>query len=782
MGVFSGLRLRTLLVASLLFACEAHATPPSPARATPPSGENRFEPEAIGFVTDSALDRARDALDRGDASAAKSIADAALGDATAIDTPRLHFVAARANLALRDTAGAIAHLEAIDRTPDHPLAVYARLERATELEATSAGAALELARVLASVDFAGATRARRIEARTRLATGDREGALVVLRRLVADATGETLAELAAPLAEALIARGDAASIREALALEHRLYAHAPRTTAGRDAPRIMLDLVRRLPAGDRSGGEPSLDERLARAESLAASRSDDALEAYDELLRTMPETDDRLCSVRFGRVKVVERVRDRRTAATELLAVAEKCSDPEIRGYCLFKAGRALSQGGDDERALATYARFASEAARSRFADDAAIAAARIRQQRGELEAMRAGLLAAAAAYPDGDLRGEAYFLAAWSLRREGKLEASRALLAEARRNGASEAGEENAGRAAYWEARTIAELGRRDEAASAFEAVARSVPLSYYGMSALSRLAEIDADRAAMVRGATHGDESPLILRVERDSDRPGLARASELLAVGEVASAEAELTRLGMLGERATDASVLLVASLYVATDHPNDAVSLMRRRMVAHRAGSHDGVSRAALRLGYPRAFAPLIENAAQVASVPSAFVRAIAREESSFDPTAVSRAHAYGLIQILVPTARSYSRDVGLEPNAHNLKDPATNLAFGTRFMARLFTRFAANPGLVPAAYNAGHGAVERWLREDRNRAFDVFLEEIPYEETRRYTRRVLQSYGIYSLLDDGVVPTFGTALPPDPNVAAAGADASVPAAP
>jgi soluble lytic murein transglycosylase len=119
-----------------------------------------------------------------------------------------------------------------------------------------------------------------------------------------------------------------------------------------------------------------------------------------------------------------------------------------------------------------------------------------------------------------------------------------------------------------------------------------------------------------------------------------------------------------------------------------------------------------------------------------------------------------------VQILVSTARGYQREVGFEPTAENLRDAPTNLAFATQYMARLFRRYEVNPALVPAAYNAGHGSVGRWLRQDHARPFDEFVEEIPYEETRRYTRRVLQSYGIYSLLDTGEVPTFGSALPAD----------------
>ena len=80
------------------------------------------------------------------------------------------------------------------------------------------------------------------------------------------------------------------------------------------------------------------------------------------------------------------------------------------------------------------------------------------------------------------------------------------------------------------------------------------------------------------------------------------------------------------------------------------------------------------------------------------------------------------------------------------------------------MAGLQRRYGGNAALIPAAYNAGEGAVDRWIRERHDRALDEFIEEIPYDETRRYSRRVLQTWGIYAWLDDGTLPSWPTSLP------------------
>jgi soluble lytic murein transglycosylase len=80
------------------------------------------------------------------------------------------------------------------------------------------------------------------------------------------------------------------------------------------------------------------------------------------------------------------------------------------------------------------------------------------------------------------------------------------------------------------------------------------------------------------------------------------------------------------------------------------------------------------------------------------------------------------------------------------------------------MSWLWLRYADNPVVLPAAYNAGQGATDRWLRERPTQRLDEWVEDIPYDETRRYTRRVIQSWGIYGWLDRGELPTLAARLP------------------
>jgi soluble lytic murein transglycosylase len=159
--------------------------------------------------------------------------------------------------------------------------------------------------------------------------------------------------------------------------------------------------------------------------------------------------------------------------------------------------------------------------------------------------------------------------------------------------------------------------------------------------------------------------------------------------------------------------------------------------------------------------------MIEQAALEAQVPPEFVRAIAREESSFNPTVVSTALAYGLIQLIRPTARIYAQPLGLPSDPDSLKRPEINLRIGSAFIKELWHRYPHNTAVVPAAYNAGYTAADRWLNANPGVALDEWVERIPYRETRRYTRRVLQTYGIYSWLDTGKLPPLPPLLPSPP---------------
>jgi soluble lytic murein transglycosylase len=161
--------------------------------------------------------------------------------------------------------------------------------------------------------------------------------------------------------------------------------------------------------------------------------------------------------------------------------------------------------------------------------------------------------------------------------------------------------------------------------------------------------------------------------------------------------------------------------------------------------------------AWQIAFPRPYRALVQREAKRSAVPESLVYAIMREESTFDPAAESPVKAYGLMQLMQPTAERFAKPLGLPCDPAALKRPAVNVALGCRVLSDLSRVFSESPLLSIPGYNAGAARPRRWLGDHPGVDFDVWVELIPFQETRRYTKRVLASRAAYAFLysKDGV---------------------------
>jgi soluble lytic murein transglycosylase len=144
--------------------------------------------------------------------------------------------------------------------------------------------------------------------------------------------------------------------------------------------------------------------------------------------------------------------------------------------------------------------------------------------------------------------------------------------------------------------------------------------------------------------------------------------------------------------------------------------------------------------------------LVRQHARAAGVPEALVLSIMREESGFATDVESYANAVGLMQLILPTARTAGSLHRLQVTREALRDPALNIRLGATFLGFLYKLFQRSAPLAIASYNAGEGATFRWLRNHYPRLqLDELVERIPYDQTRRYTKRVLSSLFTYAVL-------------------------------
>lgn len=215
---------------------------------------------------------------------------------------------------------------------------------------------------------------------------------------------------------------------------------------------------------------------------------------------------------------------------------------------------------------------------------------------------------------------------------------------------------------------------------------------------------------------------------------ESPGVERALELFALGERAQARREWyfsTSDFSNAERDVAARVALRWGWYKASI----------QTMIDAGAWNH-------LDYRFPIAFSDAFIAYARRANIPVQWSLAIARQESAFMPDAKSGSGALGVMQLMPATAKMVAGNLGVSyANDRSLIDPDLNIRLGTNYLGQMLRKFDNNRILASAAYNAGPGRVGQWL--DPNVPFDVWIEIIPFLETRNYVQNVLMFSSIYS---------------------------------
>jgi len=295
-----------------------------------------------------------------------------------------------------------------------------------------------------------------------------------------------------------------------------------------------------------------------------------------------------------------------------------------------------------------------------------------------------------------------------------------------------------------YWYARALKQLDISDsqntEANLIFLQLAQAT--NYYGFLAKEQLQQPFQFNPPKAFVSNHD-----LKQLERI---PAVQRAREFYLLGRPADARREWA--GALS-KLTDAQRLVAATLASQRGWHNQAIRSMARTSLHHH-----------LELRYPRAFQESVNYFAKSNELPNDWVYAISRQESLFTPDARSPAGALGLMQLLPSTAKLVARRIGANYRGkQDLLLPEKNIRLGTSYMRQLLTRFNENTVLATAAYNAGPHRVKRWLPEDHDLPADVWIETIPFKETRHYVKKVLTNRVIYKY-QLGREPELASSIP------------------
>jgi soluble lytic murein transglycosylase len=292
-----------------------------------------------------------------------------------------------------------------------------------------------------------------------------------------------------------------------------------------------------------------------------------------------------------------------------------------------------------------------------------------------------------------------------------------------------------------YWRGIALARSQRGDAAKALLEPL--TAERSYYGFLAADELGV----PYAFDHNALAADEAV----IEQLSGRQDLLRARELFLVGLDGRGRSEWDAAvaGLSAEEKTQAAIL------------------------AHRWGWHSrAIATAAsaghyddLALRYPLPFRQSFEQHASAASIPTTWALGIARSESLFMRDVRSRAGAIGLMQLMPATGRQVAREVKIAYSGiDTLTDPNDNILLGTTYLGSMVARYDGNHVLATAAYNAGPHRVDRWLPQSSVIDARIWIENIPFNETRKYVRRVLAAETIFHWRMTGETRRLSDRLP------------------
>lgn len=154
---------------------------------------------------------------------------------------------------------------------------------------------------------------------------------------------------------------------------------------------------------------------------------------------------------------------------------------------------------------------------------------------------------------------------------------------------------------------------------------------------------------------------------------------------------------------------------------------------------------------IKLLYKKEYSEYVSKYAEEYEVEENLIYAIIKAESNFNPNAVSKSNAKGLMQLMVATAEEVADKIGIELTESNILDPETNIQIGTKYIATLLEKYECTE-VALAAYNAGSGNVDKWIKEGIIKADGSDIEKIPYKETNTYVRKIMRDYKIYMQLE------------------------------
>ncbi len=365
--------------------------------------------------------------------------------------------------------------------------------------------------------------------------------------------------------------------------------------------------------------------------------------------------------------------------------------------------------------------------------------------------------------FPQHKYAAAAHWRAGWLSYREGDYKAAAKLFDEQieRYPAAAETVS-----ALYWRGRLYETLEHYPSLAAAdYRAIIRAYPHYFYAQMARVRLDELGKPEPAGSGLSTPAGKDRLPEALDLDhfqplvepklvdtfpADSPHLAKARLLANAGLNEYIAQEI----QADPDSESWSALAEAQIYASYDETFHALRSMKRALPYASMAPISAIPLAYWRILYPEPWWDTIRTEAAKNDLDPYLVASLIRQESEFNPNAVSYANAWGLMQLLPSVGRTMAREEGMTHfQTFQLLDPETNIKLGTRYLRQMIDRFGGVQEYALAAYNAGDNRVTEWQAAGPYSGMDEFVESIPFTQTRDYVQAILRNVETYRAIDE-----------------------------